>query len=226
MAEQLSTGEDSFDRNVERWSRTTNPKPPLNFAVGVSDDRVWYLMVRVWRRLPAHERAVLRALVSDVLDGRSDNPEGILGSVGPIDPDTMQDGIAAKVAENLTFTVSLGQAREIKSDAACMYVIAHEFAHAVLRHNQTSVVVSTLFGFGEPYGDAEVDQLHEWHEDDADLQAWVWGFQDELKAFLEEFPESRRPRWYVELQYGGEPTPEEVAQLQAKYPGWSPDRGE
>ena len=167
----------------------------------MKDERIWRLMVRVWRRLPAHERAVLRALVSNVSDGRGDNPEGILGSVGPIDPDSMRDGIAAKVAENLTFTVSLSRAKEIGSDAACTFVIAHEFAHAVLRHNQTSVVVGTLFGFGEPYGDAEVDQLYEWHEDDANLQAWLWGFQDELKAFLDEFPESRRPRWYVELTH-------------------------
>jgi hypothetical protein len=62
-----------------------------------------------------------------------------------------------------------------------MFLIAHEFAHVVLRHVEMSVLIGFLLGFEpEPiYTDNDMDTLEEWHDEHADLQAWLWGFQDE-----------------------------------------------
>jgi hypothetical protein len=83
-----------------------------------------------------------------------------------------------------------------------MFVIAHELAHVVLRHSQISTVIGGLLGFEpEPiYTEADVDELKRWHEEEADLLVWVWGFTEEFEAFLEGYPEAPRPRWYTFLE--------------------------
>jgi hypothetical protein len=174
-------------------------KIPLYFLYGVEDERTQRLMKRVWQRIPAHDRHVLRELVLDVSDP-GDSSDGTLGSTGGVDPNTLFDGCAAQVAEGLNLTVRLGGVKKAQSDAVGMYIIAHEFAHVVLRHSEMSVVVGLLHNLG--YTDADQDTLKEWHEDEADLLAWLWGFKDELQAFLDAYPKARRPRWYVTLEQG------------------------
>jgi hypothetical protein len=167
----------------------------------VKDDRPKRLVNRVWRRLPAYDRHVLRELLCEISDNQ-ENPEYVLGSAGIVEPDTFIVGCAAQVAEDLSYMISLAGAKGIESDAACMFVIAHEFAHIVLRHAEMTAVVAVLLGWEpEPiYTDDGMSTLREWHEDHAHLQAWLWGFQDEFKAYLDTCPEARRPRWYVETE--------------------------
>jgi hypothetical protein len=178
-----------------------SPKPPFHFLHGIDDERIRHLIVSVWRRLPIHDQAVLEESVSSVGFYPGLDEDHVLASVTPGEPDSAIDGIAAQIAEELYPVVNLDGARQIRSDKSCMFVIAHEFAHVVLRHYQINTVVGLLAPLGEPYRDAEIAHLKQWHEDEADLLVWVWGFQEELEAFREEFPESRCPRWYVEFEW-------------------------
>jgi hypothetical protein len=166
---------------------------------GCEDERTRRLAKRVYRRLPACDRHVLRELIMDFTDrgGR----EGNLGSAGAIDPNSMVSNPGDAVMD-FSYIVNLSGVKKTKSDAAAMGLIAHEFAHVVLRHSMMSVVVEILDG-SEVYPDDAYDALSEWHEDDANLQAWAWGFREELAALFEEYPDSRRPRWYVKLEWGG-----------------------
>lgn len=180
-------GEDSFLRQVE-WV--------------IKDQRLKRLIGEVWRRLPPHDKSMIRERVLEISEYVDEDEDGVLGSAGDSDCVTSVPGkCAAEVAKDLHYTVSLGGAREIQGDLVSMCVIAHELAHVVLRHNELSVVVASLLGF-EPdpiYTESDFEDLKEWHEDHANLQVWLWGFHDELAAFLEHFPEARRPRWYVEF---------------------------
>ena len=81
-----------------------------------------------------------------------------------------------------------------------MAVIAHEFAHVVLRHLQLSVVIMNLENLEPPvYTFEDKNNITELYEDEADLQVWVWGFDNELRSYFEECPESRRPRWFQDF---------------------------
>ncbi|MBL7208965.1 MAG: hypothetical protein ISS52_02580 [Dehalococcoidia bacterium] len=185
---------DALDPNTDQFA--------LQFLLHVRDERLKRLIKQVWQRLPFCDRVVLWELMLDMSDGDSGEPESTLASARAIDPSAPWSGNVAQIAENTYWSVSLHRAKDIKSDAACMYVIAHEFAHVVLRHTQISLAAGYLLGFEPPiYTETDLDTLTQWHEEEADLQAWVWGFQDELKAFLEECPEARRSRWYVEITH-------------------------
>jgi len=166
------------------------------------DWRIVKLVDAVYWRLPAHDRHVLRGIVSNIDCPHSD-ADGALGAVAMPFAETMVDGIQA-LHDRWVEVRLIGTAR-VRSDAAVMYTIAHEFAHVVLRHNQMSLTVANLNALpGQGvYCDADMDALKGWHEDEADPQIWVWGFHDEMAAFLDEFPEAHRPRWYVELTWGG-----------------------
>jgi len=175
-------------------------KIPLNFLYGVQDARLQRLLGKVWRRLPAYDRAVLRELVLDVSD-QGQISEHAIAHAGPVNPDSVWNGNAGDAALDMYREITLTNARDVKSDPACMAGIAHEFAHVVLRHIQISLVVQELTGFNPPlYTDSDIDQLKALHEDEANLQVWVWGFQSELKALFDEFPDMPRPRWYVDLE--------------------------
>jgi hypothetical protein len=114
----------------------------------VEDDRLKRLINRVWQRLPAHDRHVLCELLLQISDGMPDKDPEVLGSAGLIVPSSPMKGCVAQIARNASYSISLYRAKEIESDAACMFVIAHEFAHVVLRHGEMSVLAGFLQGFG------------------------------------------------------------------------------
>ena len=175
----------------------------LRFLHYVEDRRLKRLVKRVWRRLPFSDQVVLSDLLQDLSDDHTGEPQRVLGSVGPTELHLPSGGPAAEVVKDASSRVSLRGARHIKSEAACMFVIAHEFAHVVLRHQQMGLVVGSLLGFEPPiYTRAQLETLRHWHEEEANLQVWVWGFQDEFLAFLEEFPGAPRPGWHLELEVG------------------------
>ena len=178
------------------------PIVPLGILSGVADERLRRLTNQVWRRLPEHDRHVLQELLCDISDTMS-SPMGerALGIATVVPPDTWVSGCAAQMVEDLSYIVGLAGAKEIESDDACMFVIAHEFAHVVLRHLQMTVLTVSLLGF-DIYTKDDLQTLSDWHEEHADLQAWLWGFGDEFEEFLDAYPKARRSRWHVELQTG------------------------
>jgi hypothetical protein len=186
----------------EGGKQVAESEAPEFLLFHVEDDRLKRLINRVWQRLPAHDRHVLCELLLQISDGMPDKDPEVLGSAGLIVPSSPMKGCVAQIARNASYSISLYRAKEIESDAACMFVIAHEFAHVVLRHGEMSVLAGFLQGFGPEliYTDSDMDTLYEWHEDHACLQAWSWGFQDELQAYLDACPEARRPRWHFEIE--------------------------
>jgi hypothetical protein len=136
-------------------------------------------------------------LVIEITDRRE--REEWLGSAEAVNADDMVSGNPAQAAENLDYSVNLSGVKETTNDTAAMFIIAHEFAHVVLRHQSIKVVVITVRGLG-CYPDDALDTLSEWFEDTANLQVWLWGFRKEMTAFFEAYPKARRPRWYVELE--------------------------
>jgi hypothetical protein len=158
------------------------------------------LIENVWQRLPPYDRAVLRKLVSEIFP-KSAASSHVLGSTGAIDPQGGDKGNAGDIAKEIPYYIHLKLLKGNYSDDARMFIIAHELAHVVLRHHQLSLVAKTLLRVeGQPYyTDEDVDRLYELNEEDADLQVWVWGFGQEMRHFLKEFPESRKPRWFVDL---------------------------
>jgi hypothetical protein len=168
----------------------------------VRNERLASLVHQVWWRLPDRDQYVLGSLLYEISDSEPMS-DHTLGAVVPRNVGSLPDGIAAQRVESLIYTVSLTKAVEIESDAAAMFVIAHEFAHVILRHAEMSNLAMDLLDLKtDPttYTSDDFQALEEWQEDHASLQAWLWGFKDELEAFLDAFPESRRPRWYVEIK--------------------------
>ena len=94
----------------------------------IHDERTKRLFRRVLKRLPSFERAVLKELILDIHEYADKN---LLGSAGAIDPDNMINGNAGDITKDISITVAL-KVKDIKSDSACMAVIAHELAHVYL----------------------------------------------------------------------------------------------
>ena len=61
--------------------------------------------------------------------------------------------------------------------------------------------VALRIGITKPpiYSQDDIEKINNYDEEAADLLIWVWGFQDELRALIEEFPKSLIPRWFVEI---------------------------
>lgn len=166
---------------------------------GIRDKRIGRLIKRVWKRIPAYDRAVLREFIISISD-EGDEPEHILGMVMPSDTSGVWDGNAGDAAIDNSAIVYFTHAKDIKSDDACMAVIAHEFAHVVLRHYQYGAVVGGLINFNPPiYTKDQLNQQEDYEEDAAYLQVWIWGFKDELRTLLKEHSPTRQPRWLGEI---------------------------
>ena len=172
---------------------------PLRFISNLKDKRLIRLIKQVWRHLPAYDRHILRDLVAEVIDDVPQE-EGVIGSSSPGYSEMPTEGFF--VSESFDYIVNLTKIKDVASDAACKYIIAHEFAHVVLRHSHISHTINYLAGFQPPlgYAKADVAALNECHEDSAAFLVYVWGFHDEIRASMKAFPESRRPRWYIEFK--------------------------
>jgi hypothetical protein len=108
----------------------------------------------------------------------------------------MFSGNLTGVAGDGSETVSLANLAGL-SDAAMVYLLAHEFAHVVLRHPQMGRVVAVTIAQDqlEPIAMAE---LKDCCDDAADLLVLTWGFEAERTCFHDEEPDAFRPRWDFE----------------------------
>ena len=183
---------------------------PEQFTFPIEDACLARLVKKVYRRLPPEDRHVLRERVLEIGEGLPDREEHVLGHAGYISPSLPVRGCIAQIVEGGFTEISLRKPAKDEPEAATLFVIAHEFAHIVLRHNDMGLLVAALSPFEPPiYPDADVESQATWHEEEADLQAWLWGFKDEYRAFLDTYPEAQRARWYVDLEIEGPGCPEE-----------------
>jgi hypothetical protein len=182
-------------RNFLNWLWKNGPTPSQE------DLHLALLIQKVYFRIPVCFRAVLREYVLDVnvLSGTDTN---LLGSVYPTNPSHVYNGNIADIAkDNVYVDVTLYRDELKGSDSACLFVIAHEFAHVVLRHHQIGLVLASFAEFprSKRYKDKDSKLIHELHEEEADLQAWVWGFEKEFRKLHQEFPDVRKPRWFMDI---------------------------
>lgn len=170
-----------------------------------SNLRLRTLVMKAWNRLPSYDRKVVDELVMDIYEegGKRGNT---LGSAAFIDPSSPISGCVGDTAIDNWCRIYLGGAKNIQNDLVSMYIIAHEFAHVVLRHNQIGSVVAVLNNLNV-YTEQEMEIIHEQHEDAADLLAWTWGFDKELREFLNEYPDSRKPNWFIDIRSVEEDNP-------------------
>lgn len=163
---------------------------PAHLLTDVHDKRTRQLVREVWSRLPAHDRAVLRALITHISD--DDNETGDASILGYAASDNV--GGDNWLGETPDYRVSFHGVAGV-SDATGRWIIAHEFAHVVLRHGSLPPAVHHLY---DKESQAAV-ALYNWHEDEADMQVVKWGFWDDLLIALREIPTRQMPRWAVKL---------------------------
>lgn len=185
-------------RNEEEEGYFFIPKDRLTF---VEDERVAWLANRVWRRLPALERRVLYELGTLITDteessfamrylyesGRQEYKE-----------EPITERYPAQYAEGLSQNVYLAEAKTLESDEAAMFVIAREFAKVVLRQPALFATAGSLIS-SEPDEDIYTEHLGRqvrWGQDHATLQSWLWGFEEELEAYLKIKPNGRHKKWF------------------------------
>ena len=162
----------------------------------IGSERTIKLLDEVWQRIPEEDREILVSCISDISDEpQLDGPEGgrALGYAG--------DAFAVSLVEGVPCTSPWHTVIFLDSDALSEYpdhvakaVIAHELAHILLRHpsmNHPFASAHRLSAFHYK-AQAKVSQVHEW---EADLQAWMWGFSQELRSLWEHLGDEAPP-WY------------------------------
>lgn len=184
---------DAFFEQYPRWSRGGYPGEPH-----LLDKTLIALFKKTWRRLPKHDRALLRELIFQVREATS-RDETPLGSTSIVDDGEPLEGGMGYVADmNYEIVLYPDRYREF-SDAAVIGIIAHELAHAAPRHMRMAPSLALMIHYSrEEY--EKIKQVHEW---EADHRAWVWGFSEEIEETWKALGHSEPP-WLWEYE-GGAP---------------------
>ena len=163
----------------------------------IQSARTARLLDEVWERIPEEDREVLRQSIrTTVVEGPGlslYDPVGLLEAVsrlvGAVDVDGVETILPRRALALLDADVLSGC-----SDGAARAVIARELGHAVLRHPTQIYPLAVPDESGRDQDPLlqELARIHQW---EADLQAWLWGFCEELSA-LWEASESDPPPWY------------------------------
>ncbi len=160
----------------------------------IHDPRLRRLIEAVWDRLPESDQLSLSHLILEISESTDHFLPGPGGTI------YVEDDFTGSLATLLEATpqaiVTLGTLKEVPADDVAMSVIAHEFAHVLLRHHQLGPIADVMRDLNG-CSEQDVQALTEWFEDQAELQVWFWGFQQEMAAFYEHYPGSRRPRWII-----------------------------
>ncbi|MCB0190756.1 MAG: hypothetical protein KDJ65_02330 [Anaerolineae bacterium] len=180
------------------------PEDRMTFC---EDKRVPLLANRVWRRLPSFERRVLHELETRVTDldqgsflGRylfsSADKHREQKKVG-----SLTESYPVHYAEEIPHVAYVAEAKTLEADSAATFVIARELAKLVLRQPQLYATAGALMDL-EPdsyYAEHMIRQV-QWGQDHATLQAWLWGFEEELDAYLAVKPNAFRRKWFKPLE--------------------------
>ena len=171
---------------------------PIKLISSLEDPRLKEQVERVWQQLPEYDQTVLAAQLEDVRDGVPDDPKLALrmgfGHVAACTYPSMLKGFLPLSAQ--PYHLNLYGLRNIPSDEARMFLIAHEFAHVVLRHPDLELVIRKRRKFkSSPYSEGDMEALSLWHDEHANLQVRIWGFLQEMQAFFKTYNESPWPRW-------------------------------
>lgn len=164
------------------------------FLSSIQDPRLRHLIKTVWDRLPEMDQLSLSHLILEISESTDHFVPGPQGTI------YVEDDFTGPLATLMETTpqavVTLGTLKEVPSDAAAMAVVAHELAHVLLRHHHLGPIADVMCGLRH-CNEQDSHALTEWFEDQAELQVWFWGFQQEMAAFYDLYPGSRQPRWII-----------------------------
>ena len=154
---------------------------PNDFLQYIEDVDLQKVVIDVFDRLPPIVQKDLSNVVREILaggigDSRLGESEG--GTTDVIEGNSL-DVLEYKIRLRLKWPPPL----TISSNNAQKYMVAHEFAHAYLRHR--TFLLSVL-----PHAKYSLlcNAANQLIEDQADLQVCHWGFKVELLAFHREYP--------------------------------------
>jgi hypothetical protein len=170
---------------------------PNYLLVNIHNKRTRKLIQKVWKRIPSCDRKVLKYLLIDVSD-QEELGNNVLGKAGRIDIFDVYEKDYFKSIDRKSNYINFTDFRIVKSDKACMAVIAHEFAHIVLRHPQFGAV-ETILKNKNIYQQNQLEMINSHDEEAAELLCWCWGFKKEMEALFFEFSDTERPDWYQEF---------------------------
>lgn len=181
----------------EQYERFTKG---LLAAFHIDSTRTLSLLDDVWERIPEEDREILLGAITHI----SDEPDAVRSDIGRVfgsahggfSGDSI-DGVPCTSPWHAVVFLNSGVLSEC-DDAAAKAVIAHELAHVVLRHASMNhpFASASILGAAQEKAKRKVSQVHEW---EADLQAWMWGFSEELHSMWEHL-EAEPPAWYHKLE--------------------------
>lgn len=147
-------------------------------------ERLKRLLLEVWYRLPERDRDVLRGAL-EIENAPTLLPSDLFAGCGW----QYQSDSVAGYTIHVMFGDSV-ESDEQYSDAAIRFIIAHELAHAVLRHPMLKQLYMR-------HGGQQDQTLSEYvFEDHANLQVLTWGFKHEMIAINAIDPD-RMPPWFI-----------------------------
>ena len=162
-----------MERNRE-WTEEGYPG-----GLFLRDERLIRFFKETWQRLPEYDREFLEYLIGFVREAGAFGLErgaGRAGHASAVQGESVADGVPY-IADGTYEIVLYLEDLEGRSDAFIVGVIAHELAHAVLRH--ISMAPSREFCWkAYPEAAEMIGRVHEW---EADHRAWVWGFHEEIQ---------------------------------------------
>lgn len=153
----------------------------------IEDDTLKATVSEVFQRLPQPVTEDLKDVVQEML---ADSWHDLLLQEGGEAGNTCC--VNDQYPEVLKYRICLS--RKLPSEAARIFVVAHELAHAYLRHPTFLVRINELRQYitlGK--------EVHMVIEDQADFQVCLWGFREELLAFHRDHPEARKPTFFDQL---------------------------
>lgn len=169
---------------------------PEHLTWNITDKRLKKLTEKVWKRLPEYDQTLLQALLVDISDDQTMDENSLGECSGNEFPFLLPGENLGNIANTVTYTISLTNAKEVKSDPGCMFIIAHEFAHVVLRHLQIGSILNSRYG-AAIYSEQQIREIQDQQDDTASLLCWTWGFSKEFEELITEFPNTSIPQWFT-----------------------------
>lgn len=174
----------------------TNELPPQ--WAQLRDPVLSQAMAGVWQRLPEDAQATLDAIGPKVLVVSRQQ----FTAMAVVKDDMAFTSLAKCDGANgngsMRVVVVVNRKLITRPDGIIRYILAHEFAHAVLRHWE--------FGYIAPaalMSDQERTNLHTWNEEHADwLVVRIWGFVPEFNEFVADLNQRLTKRYNLTARDG------------------------
>ena len=160
--------------------------------VDILSQRLFQIFKQTWDRIPNHDQALLTQLVTIKQVDYIPEVESRIGQK------TMGCAVSLNEPNEAGIYIQeIGLHSELNdsdkfADEVVAFVIAHELAHAILRHSRFARIMYEVESTVEKPQYSILQKFHEYH---ADFQVHEWGFDKELK-FVYDSHIANKPPWF------------------------------